>query len=268
MRQPYWEWQDRKVKGRRTWLLPEKTRTNHYWLGAWRVESYSMSLLPTHQRVYEHRRIVCCQRRSDGESEDEEMRRNSTVRTTIATMNLFSTIWMRRVTLHRQFSSYQMTTEICEVVVQGSWDLSINIDVTCLHIATPAFCGDWDRRGKIIKYSTVNEGESKPHRKGGSRKCSVVATKILPPPQAINNYRFLVYKKPLLTYLCWIATSAVHRFEWNSSVVKAVLIVTDVHLNLSTLFAVSRFLSRVLRCSWMKIKPGFRDPEKMSLSPE
>ena len=208
-----------------------------------------MTLLPTHQRVCEHRRMVWCQRRSDAESEDEEMRKNSTVRTTIATMNLFSTIWMRRVTLHRQFSSYQMTTEICEVVVQGSWDVSINRNVTWLQIATLAFCGDWDRRGRIIKYSTVNEGESKPHRNGASRKCSVVATKILPPPQAINNDRFLVYKKPWLTYLCWIATSAVHRFEWNSSVVKAVITVTNVHLNLSKLFAVSRFLSRVLRCS-------------------
>ena len=46
---------------------------------------------------------------SDGESEDEEMRKNSTMRRTIATMNLFSTIWMRRVTLNGQFSSYQMT---------------------------------------------------------------------------------------------------------------------------------------------------------------
>ena len=161
--------------------------------------------------------------------------------------------------------------QICEVVVQRSWDVIINIDVTCLHIATLAFCGDWDRRGRIIEYSTLNEGESKPHSKGGSRKCSVVTTKILP-GEAINSNRFLVYKKPWLTYLCdvicWIATREVHRFEWNSSVVKAVLIVTDVHLNLSALFAVSRFLSRVLRCSWMKIKPGLQEPERTSLSPE
>ena len=46
---------------------------------------------------------------SDGEVEDEEMRKNSAVRRTIATINLFLTIWMRRVTLHGQFSSYQMT---------------------------------------------------------------------------------------------------------------------------------------------------------------
>ena len=30
-RQPYWKWQDRKGKGKRTWLLPERTRTDHYW---------------------------------------------------------------------------------------------------------------------------------------------------------------------------------------------------------------------------------------------
>ena len=47
---------------------------------------------------------------SDGESGDGEYGEefDSQWRTR-ATMNLFSTIWMRRVTLHRQFSSYQMT---------------------------------------------------------------------------------------------------------------------------------------------------------------
>ena len=30
-RHPYWKWQDRKFKGKRTWLLPERTRTDHYW---------------------------------------------------------------------------------------------------------------------------------------------------------------------------------------------------------------------------------------------
>ena len=29
-RHPYWKWQDRKFKGKRTWLLPERTRTDHY----------------------------------------------------------------------------------------------------------------------------------------------------------------------------------------------------------------------------------------------
>ena len=53
--------------------------------------------------------------------------------------------------------------QICKVVVQGSWDVSINIDVTCLHIVTLAFCGGWDRRGGIMKSSTANVGGSKPH---------------------------------------------------------------------------------------------------------
>ena len=167
MRQPYWEWQDRKVKGKITWLLPERTRTNNYWLEAYQVESYSMSLLPTHQRVCERRRIVWCHRRKwRGIRAGSEMRKNSTVRRTTATMNLFSTIWMRRVTLHHslsrlcfhwQFSSYPMTK-----YVRLSY-----------------------RRGRIMKSSTVNVGESKdskPHCKGGKRKCSVVATKLLPPP--------------------------------------------------------------------------------------
>ena len=169
MRQPYWEWQDRKVKDKITWLLPERTRTNNYWLEAYQVESYSMSLLPTHQRVCERRRIVWCHRRKWRGiliRAGWEMRKNSTVRRTTATMNLFSTIWMRRVTLHHslsrlcfhwQFSSYPMTK-----YVRLSY-----------------------RRGRIMKSSTVNVGESKdskPHCKGGKRKCSVVATKLLPPP--------------------------------------------------------------------------------------
>ena len=53
--------------------------------------------------------IVWCQRRKWRESEDEEMGKNSTVRRTRTTMTLFSKIWMRRVTLHGQVISYQMT---------------------------------------------------------------------------------------------------------------------------------------------------------------
>ena len=30
-RHRYWKWQDRKIKGKRTWLLPERTWTDHYW---------------------------------------------------------------------------------------------------------------------------------------------------------------------------------------------------------------------------------------------
>ena len=80
------------------------------------------------------------------------------------------------------------------------------------------------------------------------------------PPPKINNDRSLMYKKPWLTYLCdvvcWIAASAVHRFEWNSSVVKAVIIVTGAHLNLSTLFMVSRFLSAKVFPEW-RLNPDF-----------
>ena len=39
----------------------------------------------------------------------KNMRKNSTVGRTRETMTLFSTIWMRRVILDKQFSSYQMT---------------------------------------------------------------------------------------------------------------------------------------------------------------
>ena len=53
-----------------------------------------------------------------------------------------------------------------------------------------------------------------------------------------------------MLFSCWIATSAVHRFEWNSSVVKAVIIVTGAHLNLSTLFMVSRLLSAKVFPEW------------------
>ena len=34
-------------------------------------------------------------------------------------MNLFSTIWMRRVTLHRQFCSYQMTKYVKLLFKEG-----------------------------------------------------------------------------------------------------------------------------------------------------
>ena len=49
--------------------------------------------------------------------------------------------------------------QICEVVVQGSWDVSINIEVTCLHIVTLAFCGGSDWRGGNMKSSTANVGD-------------------------------------------------------------------------------------------------------------
>ena len=107
-------------------------------------------------------------------------------------MTLFSTICLRRVTLHRQFSSYQMT----KVVVQGSWDVSINIHVTCLHIVTLAFCGGWDRRGGIMKSSTANVGGSKPHcmLSGGDLVSAPLLQQksFAPPfPQAINYDRSL-----------------------------------------------------------------------------
>ena len=74
----------------------------------------------------------------------KNMRKNSTVRRKRATMTLFSTICMR------QFSSYQMTKYV-KLLFKVHETLSINIDVTCLHIVTLslAFCGSWDRREGI-----------------------------------------------------------------------------------------------------------------------
>ena len=48
---------------------------------------------------------------------------------------------------------------------------------------------------------------------------------------------------------------------------KAVAIVTRVHLNISMIFKVSLFLSAKVS-PWMEVKPGFRNQEKVSLSPE
>ena len=63
------------------------------------------------------------------------------------------------------------------------------------NLVTLALYGGYDRRGGIMKSSTANVGDQN-HTvcfKGGSRKCSVAATKILRPPflQAINNDRSL-----------------------------------------------------------------------------
>ena len=69
----------------------------------------------------------------------KNMRKNSTVRRTRDNDFVFNDL----------YETIQF--KICEVVVQDSWDVSINIDVTCLHIVTLslAFCGGWDRRGGI-----------------------------------------------------------------------------------------------------------------------
>ena len=109
--------------------------------------------------------------------------------------DVISTLWRTRATINdfvfndlfeksnpSQKIQFISDDQIGEVVGQGSWDVSINIHVTCLHIVTLAFCGGWDRRGGIMKSSTTNVGGSKPHCKRGSCKCSVVVTKILRPP--------------------------------------------------------------------------------------
>ena len=48
---------------------------------------------------------------------------------------------------------------------------------------------------------------------------------------------------------------------------KAVAIVTSEHRNLSTIFVDSHSSSGKVS-PWMEVKPGFRDQEKVSLSPE
>ena len=101
---------------------------------------------------------------------------------------------------------------------------------------------------------------SQNHTVRGDHVSAPLSQQKFSPPPKINNDRSLMYKKPWLTYLCdvvcWIAASAVHRFEWNSSVVKAVIIVTGAHLNLSTLFMVSRFLSAKVFPEW-RLNPDF-----------
>ena len=53
-------------------------------------------------------------------------------------------------------------------------------------------------------------------------------------------------------------------------VLKAVAIVTSEHLNFSTIFVVSLFLIAKAgwHVDWMEVKPTFRDPEKVSSSPQ
>ena len=51
-------------------------------------------------------------------------------------------------------------------------------------------------------------------------------------------------------------------------VLKAVAIVTSEDLKLSTNFAVSQRLGDDQDVPWMEVKAGFRDPEKVFLSPE
>ena len=57
--------------------------------------------------------------------------------------------------------------QVCEVVVLGSWDVSINIDVNCLHTVTLAFCGGLHRRGGTMKRPPPMKGGGggghKPH---------------------------------------------------------------------------------------------------------
>ena len=67
-------------------------------------------------------------------------------------MTLFSTI-LDEKSNPSQTIHFISDDQICEVAVQGSWDVSSNIDVTSLQKVTLAFCGGWN----------ANVGESKPH---------------------------------------------------------------------------------------------------------
>ena len=67
--------------------------------------------------------------------------------------------------------------------------------------------------------------------------------------------------------MCW-EIPQVHYIDLSEIVhfVKAVIIVTSVHLNLSQ-FLASHFL-RAKVSPKMEVKPGFQDPDKVSLSSE
>ena len=73
-------------------------------------KSYTMSLLPTHKLESVNTDESCGTKdESDGESGDEEYEEEFGSEEDESDNDFFSTIWMRRVTLHRQCSSYQMT---------------------------------------------------------------------------------------------------------------------------------------------------------------
>ena len=119
-----------------------------------------MSLLPTHQRVCEHGRIVRCQRWK------WQGIRGWRIWGGIRQWGGRERQWIcfQRFLDEKSYPSQtiQFTSDdhqICEVVVQGSWDVSINIEVTCLHIVTLAFCGGSDWRGGNMKSSTANVGD-------------------------------------------------------------------------------------------------------------
>ena len=50
-------------------------------------------------------------------------------------------------------------------------------------------------------------------------------------------------------------------------VLKAAAITNSEHLNLSMIFVVSHVCSAKMFLHWMEVKPGFQDPEIVSLSP-
>ena len=73
-------------------------------------KSYTMSLLPTRKLESVNTDESCGTKdESDGESGDEEYEEEFGSEEDESDNDFFSTIWMRRVTLHRQCSSYQMT---------------------------------------------------------------------------------------------------------------------------------------------------------------
>ena len=71
-----------------------------------------------------------------------------------------------------------------------------------------------------------------------------------------------MFKKIMINYLC-DSTTVVHGYTWERvRVVKADIIAIMIHSNLSNIFLVSHVLRAKV------IEARFRDPEKVSLSPE
>ena len=69
-----------------------------------------------------------------------------------------------------------------------------------------------------------------------------------------------------LSLLCWVLNS--QKCSTSIYVLKAVTIVSNVHfVNLSTIFAVSHFLSAEVSPEW-RLHQSFGDPQKVPLSPQ
>ena len=82
-----------------------------------------------------------------------------------------------------------------------------------------------------------------------------------------------MYKKILINLFLWCGVLKSHKCNTSFSshivhVLKAVATVTSEHLNLSTNFAVNQLFGADQNVPWIEVKAGFRDPEKVFLSPE